>query len=340
MPKVSFVIPVWNAEKYLPECLDSIRNQTLRDIEVIAVDDGSPDNCPQILDEYAAKDSRLKVIHQKNAGVSAARNAAYPYLRGEYTLFVDADDWIEPDLCEKATAVAGKEQADMTFFFFYRAFNRRYELEKYLKIRTFAGLEKRMLLHHVSPGMKLWRTDFLRNNSILFPEDIRRGEDEVVHWHALLLNPKTALLPKRMYHYRYNPGSATERQAKTLNREDTFLMYRRIAGLLKQTGQENTDWKTVYLERKLRMMYFTYAGVFRKDRPQVLQRIKKELGEEERNFLNLPNDLLPAMKDFYASMDGSPFRRFKNSLQVMKQDIRQVCIRIALNIISYFWKIP
>ncbi|MDR0336523.1 MAG: glycosyltransferase, partial [Planctomycetaceae bacterium] len=104
MPKVSIIIPVYNAEKYLRDCLDSVANQTLKDIEIICVDDGSPDSCPQILDEYAANDNRFKIIHQKNAGVAAARNAAYPFIKGEYTLFVDSDDIIELDLCEKTVA--------------------------------------------------------------------------------------------------------------------------------------------------------------------------------------------------------------------------------------------
>ncbi len=101
MPELSIIVPVYKVEPYLRRCVDSILAQTFRDFELILVDDGSPDGCPDICDEYAAKDSRIIVIHQKNQGVSAARNAALDIARGEYIGFVDSDDWIEPEMYEK-----------------------------------------------------------------------------------------------------------------------------------------------------------------------------------------------------------------------------------------------
>lgn len=94
-PLVSVVVPVYNAEPYLRECLDSLFGQTLKEIEIIAVDDGSTDGSGKILDEFAARDRRLKVIHQENAGVSAARNRGIKAARGRYLTFVDADDRID-----------------------------------------------------------------------------------------------------------------------------------------------------------------------------------------------------------------------------------------------------
>lgn len=93
-PKVSVIIPVYKVEKYLQECLDSVLNQTLKNIEVILVDDGSPDNCPQICDDYAQKDCRIKVIHQENQGSSVARNNGMKIAKGDYIAFVDSDDFI------------------------------------------------------------------------------------------------------------------------------------------------------------------------------------------------------------------------------------------------------
>ena len=99
-PLLSIVVPVYNVEQYLTKCLDSILAQTLTDFEVIAVDDGSPDSCGKILDEYAEKDNRIRVIHKKNGGVSSARNEALDIARGEYIGFVDSDDYIEADMYE------------------------------------------------------------------------------------------------------------------------------------------------------------------------------------------------------------------------------------------------
>lgn len=96
-PKLSIIVPIYNVEKYLPRCIDSILAQTYTDFELILVDDGSSDNCPQICDEYALKDQRIIVIHQINGGVSDARNTALKIARGKYVAFVDGDDFIIPD---------------------------------------------------------------------------------------------------------------------------------------------------------------------------------------------------------------------------------------------------
>lgn len=111
--KVSVVVPMYNVELYLRECVDSILNQTLEDIEVILVDDGSPDNCGEIASEYAEKDSRVKVIHQKNAGLGPARNTGIANASGEYIGFVDADDWVLPKMFERLYEEAKKNNADI-----------------------------------------------------------------------------------------------------------------------------------------------------------------------------------------------------------------------------------
>ena len=104
MSKISVIVPVYNVEQYLPQCLDSIINQTYKNLEIICVDDGSPDNSGKILDEYAKKDKRIKVIHQENQGVSVARNTGLDNATGKYIGFVDPDDWIEADYYETLTA--------------------------------------------------------------------------------------------------------------------------------------------------------------------------------------------------------------------------------------------
>ena len=113
---ISVIVPVYNVEPYLRQCLDSIVNQTYPNIEILIVDDGSPDHCGEICDEYAEKDSRIIVIHQENAGLSAARNAALDIARGEYIMFVDSDDWVEPTYCEKALEMIQKHQVPMVVF--------------------------------------------------------------------------------------------------------------------------------------------------------------------------------------------------------------------------------
>lgn len=115
-PLISVIVPVYNVEPYINKCIDSILSQTYKNLEVILVDDGSPDNCPKICDDYASIDNRVKVIHQKNAGLSVARNNALNICQGEYISFVDSDDWIEENLFEIAIGKMQENSVDIVSF--------------------------------------------------------------------------------------------------------------------------------------------------------------------------------------------------------------------------------
>lgn len=114
-PKVSIIVPIYNVEKYLDRCMQSLLNQTLKDIEIIMVDDGSPDNCPKMCDDYAKRDNRVKVIHKQNAGLGFARNSGLDIATGEYVAFVDSDDFVELDAYEQMYYSAFKNEADAVF---------------------------------------------------------------------------------------------------------------------------------------------------------------------------------------------------------------------------------
>ena len=125
MPLFSLITPIYKVEKYLPQCIESMINQTFTDIEIILVDDGSPDNCPQICDEYAARDTRIKVIHKKNGGLVSARQAGTEEATGKYTINVDGDDWIERHYCEKMAQIIKKFQPDIVICGHYKAYEER-----------------------------------------------------------------------------------------------------------------------------------------------------------------------------------------------------------------------
>lgn len=114
MPKISVIVPFYNVERYARQCIESIQNQTYRNLEIILVDDGSPDNCGKICDEYATSDKRIKVIHKPNGGLSSARNAGLDAATGEYIGFVDSDDWIEPEMYERMLASIITTHADIS----------------------------------------------------------------------------------------------------------------------------------------------------------------------------------------------------------------------------------
>lgn len=112
-PKISIIVPIYNVEKYLDECMQSLLNQTLKDIEIILVDDESPDNCPKMCDDFANKDTRVKVVHKKNGGLGFARNSGLDVATGEYVAFIDSDDFIDLNMMETLYHVAISEKADV-----------------------------------------------------------------------------------------------------------------------------------------------------------------------------------------------------------------------------------
>lgn len=121
--KVSVIVPIYRVEEYLQRCVDSIRNQTLREIEIILVNDGSPDKCGEMCNTFAAQDSRIKVIHKENGGLSSARNAGMQIAVGEYFSFIDSDDYIDLQMLEKLYQSAEKYDSDLTGCGFYQISN-------------------------------------------------------------------------------------------------------------------------------------------------------------------------------------------------------------------------
>lgn len=233
MPELSIIVPVYKVEKYLPKCIDSILAQTFRDFELILIDDGSPDNCGAICDEYAARDSRIKVIHQANAGVSAARNAGLDIASGTYLGFVDSDDWIEPEMYGDLVAVAQQEKADVVcsqMFINSDPLLRTNCIHKYSGDELMVELFSRPSRITGSSCNKL----FLRERIITqrFPEDTRIWEDHIFLFYCFSSNcRKGVLLDVPHYHYRKSETSASQGfQAITIPQEQ-FIKY--IYGPLK-----------------------------------------------------------------------------------------------------------
>lgn len=124
---VSVIVPIYNVEKYLKRCIDSLLSQTYKNIEIILVDDGSPDNCPLMCDEFAKENSHIKVIHKQNGGLSSARLAGFKEATGEYILFVDSDDYIEKDMVERLVFATKEKNADLGICGYYTQFGDRNE---------------------------------------------------------------------------------------------------------------------------------------------------------------------------------------------------------------------
>lgn len=194
--KVSVIIPVYNAEKYLPKCLDSVLNQTLKEIEVICVNDKSPDNCNKILENYAKKDPRILVInHKENKGACAARNSGLNAAKGEYIRFCDADDKIDPKTCEISYKKAKDENADIL-----------YDDMPYNKV--IKGPVYNNFKWAIWSGV--YRTQFLNENNIRFYEPIRQyGDDHVFNLMCIPKAKKIVCIKDKFYNYnRNNPDNS------------------------------------------------------------------------------------------------------------------------------------
>ena len=212
---VSIIIPVYNVEKYIRQCLDSVLAQTFTDFEAILVDDCSPDSSGAICDEYAAKDERIKVIHhEQNGGVSRARQAGTDAAQGEYTIHVDPDDWVEPDMLEKLLAHARKTDADMVicdFWTYSKRLGNVYVPQNLEPNLTAESVLRKIVFQQLpcSCWNKLVRRACYSNNNIgFYPFDITYCEDELFNIRVLgQHNIYVSYLPKAFYHYRQNQQS-------------------------------------------------------------------------------------------------------------------------------------
>ncbi len=202
-PKVSVIVPVYNVEKYLRRCLDSIANQDFCDFECICVDDGSTDGSGKILDEYAQRDARFVVKHQSNQGVSVARNLGLDCANGEYVTFVDSDDWIERNTYSTAYALAKGKNLDIIQWTF--AGN-----DLRLKVASGAfSIEKDVEYFSASSVDKLIHIDVIKQNGIRFPVGIRLSEDRLFCFECYLNSKLCYFIDKPFYHYESRDSSAT-----------------------------------------------------------------------------------------------------------------------------------
>lgn len=203
LPGISIICPVYKAESYLHKCVDSILAQTFTDWELILVDDGSPDTSGTICDDYAANDSRIRVIHKQNGGVSSARQAGLDSAQGEYVIHSDPDDWVEPTMLEELYAKAISEDADMVICDFYVNSG---DIQTYRKQEPTAldhiTIMNELFVHlHGSCWNKLVRRSCFEKYSVQFTPWLSFCEDLCLNVQLLKFNIKVTYVPKAYYHY-------------------------------------------------------------------------------------------------------------------------------------------
>lgn len=223
---ISIIVPIYKVEKFIRECVDSIIAQSYKDIEIILVDDGSPDNCPAICDDYANADSRVKVVHKKNGGLMSARQAGLRAATGEYVGFVDGDDSIEPDMYEKFADAIERYKPDMAMCEFYYDYpdgpkksSQNLTKPYFTKAALEAEIYPSMLFKNtyyqfgVNPccWSKVFKKELLEKVLYDVTPKVKIGEDAAFSYPCLLEANSLAYVDKCLYHYRVNPESMTKK---------------------------------------------------------------------------------------------------------------------------------
>lgn len=261
-PKVSVIVPVYNTSAYLRECLDSIINQTLKEIEVICVDDGSVDGSLDILKEYAKKDKRFTIITQQNTSAGAARNAGLAVAKGEYLSFLDSDDFFAPEMLEETYNVITKDETDVCI---YSGVQKDYKENKILPLPWLCQAENGIIHTNIVKGKiffitspNCWNKLFSRriiDRYNLRYQNLSNGNDIYFSYMAVILSDKISILNKNFVTYRYNTGKQI---TANLSQMSPLNMYKALLAIKEQTLKyRDKTWIDTYyyMECIYLMMY-------------------------------------------------------------------------------------
>lgn len=319
-PLISVIIPVYNAEKTIKKTLDSIREQTFLNFEVIMIDDGSTDASGNICDEYARSDKRFKVKHKQNQGVSAARQDGIDEARGEYTIHVDPDDWIERTMLKELYLEAERTNADMVICDFYEDVGK----EQRYHTQQPSSLDRRVVLRelfqqlHGSCCNKLVRRVCYNNFDISFPSGIYYCEDLYVNAKILMHSIKVAYLPKAYYHYvQYNNKATLVRYYDDNTYNHDIKLKALFFNLLSKSNIVQEEQIIEFFDKTIIFRAFEngynyYSSrLFKKRFSDFLPLVQKNFNGKEKFFLIL------SIKGFYRQA-----RYIKMLLQKVKELIR------------------
>lgn len=289
--KFSIIIPVYNVEKYLRECLDSLVNQTFGDFEVICVNDGSTDNSLEILNEYAGKDGRFKVYSQENQGTGIARNYGLEFACGKYLLFVDPDDWVELNYLEildrtfKETGVnviqfGYKKINDISKevrYYNYQKENKKFGSRKNLLKNPYFNRDdlKHIFRRRLMVWDKAYSLQFIRDNGIKFAPT-RHGQDNLFSLGSVLVADKIFYLNEYLYNYRNRLGSAVNR--KTKDRFCVFDNIRSLKGFLEEK-QLFAEYSKAFEEYCLQQVFGMYNNIPEEFSLQYIEKAEEVLSK-------------------------------------------------------------
>lgn len=286
MVKVSVVIPIYNVEDYLGECLDSVTNQTLTDIEIICVNDGSTDRSLEILKEYASRDSRIIVIDQENGGHAVATNRGMKLAKGEYLYLMDSDDIVDTHTLEETVRIAEERNVDFVIFQainYYMDTNEYKEQENYSmnELADFVGdsvfnwrdIKDYVFSITVTPWSKIYRRDFIEKNNCKFPEGLV-FDDNIFFWEVLFSAERITFYKKHLFTRRWHSASST------MSGNRNFLDYIDISELMWDTFQMFgvfEEFKEILYRKRVSTTYWRLTIIKDEFRQEYFDKLKASL---------------------------------------------------------------
>lgn len=280
IPKVTVIVPIYNVEPYLPRCLDSLCRQTLQEIEIILVDDGSTDASGRIAEDYARRDDRFRVVHQENRGLSAARNRGIELAQAPYLMFVDSDDWVEPDYCRIPYGCATEHDVDMVMFRCWReGFPKGGKQTDPLPEGACSREEAMRLMYH-GAGVAVWNKLYRKTlfETVRFPEGYVYEDHGTTH-RLVQASDRVWVSNSLLYHYCCRKGSIVHSRS-----------YRSMMDWLKMGWQEAEDLKTLGYEDlyeeavdRVGFSYLIYRGTHAEQSGFFLKyyRTKRRMSEKD-----------------------------------------------------------
>lgn len=287
-PIVTVIVPVYKVEHYIENCLNSLINQTLKNWEAILVDDGSPDRSGVICDEYAAKDSRFKVIHKENGGLSSARNAAIPYSKGAYIFFLDSDDFIHKDTLLTLTDIANNNRADLVQCGFIRGSDTVFPEIEEKGFRTYDN-------HSIftSFAAKIITCGKLYSKSVIgdirFPEGLI-NEDDFTTWKFYYRAKKIVVVDKPYYYYTFNPQSIMANQQRKPNL-NYFNANRERIDFFRKTGEQDLEAVSRVQWMKSLVMLYSNPHISDMERREVKLLFKENYQSASLRTIKIPSKL-------------------------------------------------
>lgn len=282
---ISVIIPVYNVEKYLRECIESVLKQTYRNLEIILVDDGSTDSSGVICDEYEKKDNRIRVIHQKNQGLSGARNTGFENAHGVYVHFLDSDDWILPETYQMLMERVKKEKTDFVYFEAVSFLDEEPEKEieqRYLREKEYVTDEGKHVLalhqknkeYHSAVQLLFIQKQFLAESKIMFEPDIIY-EDMLFTYELFCVANRVTHFKESFYQRRYRRNSIMTSKKTKKNFVSAYTVYDKVRDVSVKLGIADEEFAKQYIIRCAFNTFNYYKTLGKQEKKECLDNYQK-----------------------------------------------------------------